>query len=512
MAPLFTIGLVLCLPLTTTAAQSSNVIASYFGNIAQGYEDYGFIYGFSSSVVGVGMSTPNSYSEEVVHDILAEETTGETTVTADNAPNIVVVLLESFMDPTEVSFLNLSEDPIPNFRNLYENYSSGHLQVPVVGAGTANSEFEILTGMSMQYFGTGEYPYKTILKETDCESIASVLNKNLGYGTHVVHNNGGNFYSRANAFSMMGFDTFTSKEMMNIQQYTPLGNWPTDQILVSETRKAMDSTEGQDFVYTITVQGHGSYPTYQVIEDPEILVDGAATAEENYAWEYYVNEIHEVDKFIGNLVNMLNSRDEDTILVLFGDHIPTMGLTEEDVATGNLYLTKYATWNNFGLSKKDADLTAYQLLAEITDQVGIHEGTMFTYTQSEKDNLNYASGLELLQYDLLYGDRYAYGGEDLYPATDLEMGVCDVEITGCEYSEDGLSLYIRGNNFTAWSDVFVNDAQVNSSFVSSHLLQVPLDSLSLQKGDVITVKQLGSRSTVFRTSNEWTMEEAAPNL
>lgn len=506
LAPIFVVGLIASLPLTTKAAQSSDVIASYFGNIAQGYEDYGFIYGFSSSVVGVGMSTPSSYSKQVIADVLAEEEKEETTVTSENAPNIVCVLLESFMDPTEVSFLNLSEDPIPNFRSLYENYSSGHLTVPVVGAGTANSEFEVLTGMSMRYFGTGEYPYKTILKETDCESIASVLNQNLGYGTHVVHNNGGNFYSRANAFAMMGFDTFTSKEMMNIQQYTPLGNWPTDDILVNETRKALDSTDGQDFVYTITVEGHGSYPTYKVLDNPDISVSGAATEEENYAWEYYVNQIHEVDDFIGDLVTMLDNRGEDTILVLFGDHIPTMGLTEEEVATGSLYETKYATWNNCGLSKQDADLTAYQLLAEITDQAGIHEGTMFTYTQCEKDTLNYQSGLELLQYDLLYGDRYAYDGEDLYPATELEMGVSDVTISDCQISEDGLYLCVRGNNFTAWSDVFINDVQVTSKFVTTHLLRVPLEGIDLADGDLITVKQLGSRSTVFRTSNEWTWE------
>ena len=147
----------------------------------------------------------------------------------------------------------MSEDPIPNFRALYENYSSGYLDVPVVGAGTANTEFEILTGMGMQFFGLGEYPYKTILKKTNCESIASDL-KTIGYGAHVVHNNGGNFYSRRNAFSMMGFDTFTSKEMMDIRDYTPLGTWPTDDILVGEVEKSLDYTPDQpDFVYTITV-------------------------------------------------------------------------------------------------------------------------------------------------------------------------------------------------------------------------------------------------------------------
>ncbi len=218
--------LLIGLPVTTQAAQSSNVLASYFSNIAQGYSDYGFVYGFSTSVVGRGMTKPDDYSEDTINAIntLVDSASEETTVSGENAPNIICVLLESFIDPYEVNFLEMSEDPIPNFHSLEENYSSGYLTVPVVGAGTANTEFEILTGMSMQYFGTGEYPYKTILKQTDCESIASALSQ-IGYSTHAVHNNTATFYSRNNAFSMMGFDTFTSKELMNITDYTPTGSW-----------------------------------------------------------------------------------------------------------------------------------------------------------------------------------------------------------------------------------------------------------------------------------------------
>lgn len=221
--PVMVAACFLMLPVTTQAAQNSNIIASYFANIAQGYENYGFVYGFSTSVVDRGMGKPKDYSRETI-ETAQKKSKQAATQNADD-PNIIVVLLESFIDPTEVDYLNFSEDPIPNFRELTQNYSTGYLTVPVVGAGTANTEFEVLTGMSMQYFGTGEYPYKTILKQTDCESIASDLSR-IGYGTHVVHNNGGNFYSRANAFSMMGFDSFTSKEMMNIQEYTPLGSWP----------------------------------------------------------------------------------------------------------------------------------------------------------------------------------------------------------------------------------------------------------------------------------------------
>lgn len=501
--PVFVASLLLAVPIATKAAQSSNIVASYFSNIAQGYENYGFVYGFSSSVVGRGMTKPETYDETTISE-LTSSNTAETTLNEEDKPNIIVVLLESFIDPTEVNFLQMSEDPIPNFRNLYENYSSGYLTVPVVGAGTANTEFEVLTGMNMQYFGTGEYPYKTILKQTDCESIASDLSS-IGYGTHVVHNNGGNFYSRANAFSMMGFDTFTSKELMNIQEYTPLGDWPTDHILINETKKALDSTPNQsDLVYTITVQGHGDYPSEKIIENPEITVTGAATEAQNNQWEYYVNEIHEVDKFINDLTTMLAHRNEKTVVVMFGDHLPTMGLEDSDMKSGDIFKTKYITWNNFGMEKKDADLTSYQLLANITDQIGIHEGTMFSYTQNQ---LNqglagtdaYLTGLENLQYDILYGDRYCYNGEDPYPATDLVMGIDDVTIDRTWVNSSG-EICIAGTHFTPWSRVFVNGEKVKTTFLASTLLRIPGDAI--KDGDTIVVNQMGSNSTVFRSSNE----------
>lgn len=497
------VSMVFLIPMVTNAAVSGNVLASYFENLAQGYADYGFVYSFAASVVDRGMSKPKDYSEEKIHEIMDSIRTEETVVTED-MPNIICVLLESFIDPYEINFLNYSEDPVPNFHALYDNYTSGHLQVPVVGAGTANTEFEILTGMGMKHFGLGEYPYKTILKSSacsSCESFAGNLNK-LGYGTHVVHNNGGNFYSRANAFAKMGFDTFTSKEMINIQEWTPLGTWPTDDCLIEETRKSLDVTPDQpDFTYTITVQGHGSYPTERVIENPEILVSGADTEEENYQWEYYINEIHEVDKFIGNLLAMLEEREEKTIVVFFGDHLPTMGLSAEDMATGSLFQTKYITWNNFGLNKNDKNLTSYQLIPYILDQLDIHTGTMTTFHQASQYHITeeYNTNMELLQYDILYANRYAYGGEDLYPASNLMMGVDDIILTAVEPADD--YLYVKGENFTPWSKVFVNGEKMSTTFISSTQLQIKMEVLA--EGDnTILVNQMGSSNTVFRSSNE----------
>ena len=493
--------LLIGIPVTTQAAQNSNIVASYFANIAQGYADYGFVYGFSTSVVGRGMSKPDDYTKETIDTIEAQVDASKekTTVTAENEPNIICILLESFIDPYEVNFLQMSEDPIPTFHSLEQNFSTGYLTVPVVGAGTANTEFEVLTGMNMQYFGTGEYPYKTVLKSADCPSVESIASdlSSIGYGTHVVHNNTATFYSRNNAFSKMGFDTFTSKELMNITEYTPSGSWPTDKVLVNETVKAMNATEGQsDFVYTITVGSHGDYPTEKIIEDPEIQVTGAATEESNNQWEYYVNMIHNTDNFIADLIDAVNRRGEDTIIVMFGDHLPTMGLEDSDMKSGDIFKTKYATWNNFGLAKEDADLTAYQLLAHITDQVGIHEGTIFNYTQTQSDSSTYQNGLENLQYDLLYGDRYAYNGEDPYPASDLVMDVEDVVIKSVRRNSINHTLAVYGSNFTRNAKIFVNGEKVSTTYLTSGIITTSLDNV--QDGDVITVAITGSQGIILR--------------
>ncbi|WP_287882825.1 LTA synthase family protein [Agathobacter sp.] len=498
------------IPAATSAATNTHIVDTYFYNIAQGYEDNGFIYSFSSSVVNRGMSKPETYSKETI-DTIENQVNTQVAKTESSKPNIICILLESFVDPEELTYLKTNKDPISFYHYLEDNYTSGYLTVPVVGAGTANTEFEVLTGMSMQYFGTGEYPYKTILKQTDCESIASDLSK-IGYGTHVVHNNGGNFYSRANAFSMMGFDTFTSKECMNITEFTPNGNWAEDAILVNETIKALDATEGSDFVYTITVGTHGDYPKQPILDNPEFVVTGANSEESANQWTYFVNQAHKTDLFIQNLITELDKRDEDTIVVMFGDHLPTMGLINEDTVPGDIYKTKYQTWNNMGLEKQDADLYAYQLLASVTDSVGIHEGTIWKYHQNELANNEakldrdaYLNGLENLQYDLLYGDRFAYNGEDLYPATELVMGIDEVVIEKAQRFEISNALMLTGSSFTPWTRVYVNDSRVDSVLIDGKHMRISLDDV--EDGDVIQMKVLGSSNSVFRVSNEFVYDD-----
>ena len=489
--PLILVG-VLAFGGITQLALEKRVLSNYFGNIAIAYEDYGYPYCLATTIFNTGISAPRDYSESEIKKIEnSEENLPETK--SGTHPNILFLQLESFFDPTLVNYLNLSEDPIPTFRKLMKEYSSGYYKVPSVGAGTANTEFESITGMSLHYFGPGEYPYKSILKETTCESAPYVLD-NLGYTSHALHNNEANFYGRRSIFPNLGFDTFTSAEYMKDEnQKNPLG-WTKDSVLTDEIIKCLDSTEGPDYVYTISVQGHGDYPSEPILENPDITVSGAPTDELNNKWEYYVNQINEMDEFVKELTDALADYPEDVVLVMYGDHLPTMGLTVEDVKNKYLFQTEYVMWDNFGLKKKKENLAAYQMAAEVMDRVGIHEGTIFKYHQARKNTKNYQVDLETLQYDLLYGKQYSYDGVNPFERTKMRMGIYDATLDSLELvSEQDHTYYVLGTNFTPSSQVKINGDWYDTVYVNPTKL-------------IITGKELGDfdRISVVQRSNSST--------
>lgn len=157
----------------TDLAIENRVVSSYFGNIAFAYQDYGLPYCFSASLFNTGISQPNDYNKATIEKISQNGKLTESKADKKKKPNVLFVQLESFFDTSEYEALQTSEDPLPNLRKMAKEYSSGYFKVPSVGAGTANTEFEVLTGMNLRYFGPGEYPYKTKLKNEVCESAAT---------------------------------------------------------------------------------------------------------------------------------------------------------------------------------------------------------------------------------------------------------------------------------------------------------------------------------------------------
>ena len=500
------IGIIVCGVLytfVTNIAIDKRVVSTYFGNIAFAYEDYGLPYCFSATLFNTGISEPNGYTKKAMAKIDKDGELNQTAASrsSDELPNIIVVQLESYFDVANAEFFTTSEDACPNLHNLYQNYSNGYFKVPSVGAGTANTEFEVLTGMNLRYFGPGEYPYKTYSKKHPTESAATAL-ASLGYGTHALHDNTGNFYSRANVFNNMGFDTFTSKEFMNVLQTTENG-WAKDEILTQHIMEAMDTTKQEDFVFTVSVQGHGNYPETQVIENPKIKVEGIEDEALKNKWEYYVNQVYEMDQFVGDLIKAVEERNEPSVVVFYGDHLPTMGLKAEDLKSRYLYNTNYVIWDNIGLQKDDKNIPAYQLMSEVLNRLDIHSGTVFNYHQQRKGTKNYLSDLELLQYDILYGKQYVYNGKAPITEGHMVMGIRNVSLSSIvPQLNSGYSLY--GENFTKYSRVYVNGEKQKSSFLNN--TRINLSETELKDGDVIQVGQVGSSDTIFRMSDKYTYQ------
>ena len=494
---------IICL-ISTAGLIKTGTLDTFFGNLNYAYRDYGFPYCFINTSVNKGISRPQNYSEEDMMRILEEHTsTGgiqEPEKIDDNQehPNVIILQLESFTVADDYKNIKVSKDPTPVFSKLSKEYTSGRFEVPACGAGTANTEFEVLTGISARFFGPGEYPYKGNLRETPLESMAYIL-KNSGYSTSALHDHRALFYNRNEVYPNLGFDNFTSVEYMNNITKTPT-NWVKDEVLQPEITDIIKSTDTRDFLHVISVEGHGAYPTEQVFKNPytEVTADDEET---KWKYEYYFNECYEMDKFTGNLLKELEEIDEPTVVLIYGDHIPAIDVKEEDYGDGNLYETRYVLWDNMGLQKMDEDINSYEIGARILEKIGLGgKGAIFDYEQTvDKHEDYYLDELKSIAYDMMYGNNFVFGGKNPYKATKMTMGhkkikIKDIVKVGDEY-------YIRGENFTEHSSVSLDGEVLKTVYLNPNLLglQEKVDKEDVSK---LEVSQIDTKDdTVLSTIN-----------
>lgn len=410
------------------------------------YSKFGFVYAFAENVSTADIKKPKNYKESTIKNIKSE-IDKEYEHTADGEqPNILAIQLESFFDIKTINNLTLSENPTPYFDKLCENYTSGLIKVPTIGGGTARSEFEFVTGLSMKYMKDGLIPHNSILKRTPYISSAYAL-KNSGYTTHLLHNFAGYFYNRDIVYNNLGFDTFTSLEFLNNASENPsVIKASRDNIFPNELKKILMSTDSKDFIFGITTQLHGNYEEdYSEFENNIIVSGKDFTKPQISQFNDYANELKSIDNIIKDIIETVEDLDEPTIIIFYSDHLPPLSYKNTNIKGNSRYLVPYVVWDNIGLEKEDVDLNVYELLSKYMNLAGI-EGNYINKLQSisidEKKKEEYQ---ELIQYDITVGKNYI--GETLLPyKVNTKLGLNDIVIDSVQ--KEDITYTINGQGFT----------------------------------------------------------------
>lgn len=481
-------------------AGSFGILDNRISGLINKYERNGFVYCYTSSIFQRGMTEPDDYSAvevaSIVHDVERFNTDRQ------KDANIIFLQLESFFDVNNVKELSYSENPIPVFNSLEKDYSHGFLTVPTFSAGTANTEFEVISGMNVDFLGIGEVAYRTVVKDKPVETVCHTL-KNIGYSTHAIHNNSASFYNRKQIYTNLGFDTFTSLEYMYDVHYNALG-WARDKVLATSITDCLDSTPNSDFIYTVGVQTHGTYPDN--IEDTakKIDVTGIENPTTEARYEYYLGQLKEVDTFVGELISDLKSRGEPTVLVIFGDHMPGFEVDDDDLLNESKYQTEYVIWSSFDTDCIIKDLHSYQLYSYVLDRLNIESGVIsklhrrYSHTKSDE----YLKKLEIIQYDMLEGDGISYTNKPPYTVP-TRMGVRDIKIQNAYLS--GNDIIVTGTNFNEYSKISIDGTLIETEYVSIDKLIVR-DFIADSEAHEIAVAQADNSGNVLSVTNSVTIK------
>jgi hypothetical protein len=467
------------------------------------YERNGFLLSMALGAHLVNPDKPSGYSEKAIKDITSR-TPKSTNVSPQN-PNIIVLLGESFFDPTQLKDVTYSEDPIPFLHSLMPKYPSGYLLSPQFGGSTANVEFEVLSGLSMRFLPSDAIAYNEyVIHETD--SLASIMTRQ-GYHATAINPFYNWFFNSRNVYKNFGFAKFISSEYFDPIYHGP---YLKDSEVMKKIMNETDSTPGPDFIFANTMENHAGYKNK--FSDNKIKVTANLSADDINILENYATGANSTDKGLKELVDHYTETKEPTIIVFFGDHLPNMESTLQNAkfiqgkSLNGYLLPRHSTslliWDNY-LPPHHEEL---RLSPSLVGPYVLHEaqkpGTYLTdylYEFSKKIPMippkEYYKDLNIdekdlqdyqrLQYDILFGKRYGYAQQGLHGTIvndKFMLGNGDPVIKEAAVSSDGKSVAVTGDLFERGSKVFLNGTELNTWWTDRQHLTANLPTSGLQAG------------------------------
>lgn len=351
------------------------------------YAKNGNALSFLMSWSSIRIDKPKNYSIEEIEKITKRypsDNAAKTTAPGEKPPNIIAIMNESLADLNYNSPIELSEDYLPFLHSLTENTVKGKLYVSIQGANTANSEFEFLTGNSMNFLPYRSIPYNEYIKDTT-PSMAHTL-KAQGYsGVNAYHPFKSSGWSRTIAYPALGFNKCRFQEYyVKKNNFDLVRNYISDEAdfrqIIADYEASRKKTDSPFYLFNVTMQNHGGYNGKRGLVEPKITIKDAAL--NNPEAEQYINLAKMSDDAFKMLVEYFKKVDEPTLIVMFGDHQPPItnlfynnqfgkdveNLTPEEEA--NWYSTPYVIWANYDIEEKELDMSANYLSSYVMNLAG----------------------------------------------------------------------------------------------------------------------------------------------
>lgn len=358
------------------------------------YQEYGYILSTAVSVQYVMKKPPEGYSQTRVKEIYQKVGAGEqeelqlasagmTSALEDITPvNIICIMNESLSELKVAGDYTTNIEYFPFLNSLEENTVKGSLIVPVFGSMTSNTEFEFLTGDSMAMLPSNSIAYQFNVKP-ETYSLVSTL-KDQGYDAVAMHPYPGDNWNRVECYENMGFDVFLDEAFYTDSQQ--LRNYVSDKAdydKLIQVVESKDSPEDRLFIFNVTMQNHGGYEGSYDNFEQEVWLTGEYQGKFPRT-DQYLSLMKKSDEAFAYLLEYFKQMDQPTMIVMFGDHQPSVedeffdeiyGMASADVPVQDhlmWYETPFVIWTNYDMpSENMGKLGAVYLSSELLNRAGL---------------------------------------------------------------------------------------------------------------------------------------------
>ncbi len=363
----------------------------------------GFVYQFIYTWNTEKITKPQGYDEQRIEAVMAEYAPADDTDANQKSPHLFLILGEAFTEMPLSPVLSFQgyDDPLRNYKTIKAESAAGNLIVANVGGGTADTEFDMLTGINVRQFR--RVPYGNLLITKPQNAMPRVLSE-LGYSTHATHLGYPWFYNRQNVFPYLGFDQFTS--VSDIDNLVEKGMYAREDLTYDRVMEDFNTHVAQNpnnplFSFVITIQNHGPYPDKygtDVAQNFNSTVN--FSPEDVNALSNYFLGMVDMDRELGRFIDAFRESPEPVVVAYFGDHLPLLsqdvydallpkdgeGVLAKDLAMNR---TPYFVWANDAAKAvvgdsaemlQNQEMSAFYFGAALLDYLGYNEAEpFFTY-------------------------------------------------------------------------------------------------------------------------------------